>query len=60
MTLSYRSDRVDEAGQHFDHTERCIETAQFAVSTVPEAKICKECDLRSLCHADGIIDSVEN
>ena len=59
MTLPYRPDRVDEAGRHFDRTVRRIEAGQFAVSTVPEAAICRECDLRALCHADGIIDRVE-
>ena len=27
----------------------------FAVTTPPEAAICKECDLKMLCHAEGII-----
>ena len=59
MTLPYRPDRVDAAGRHFDRTVRRIESGQFAVSTVPEASICRECDLPALCHADGIIDRVE-
>ena len=59
MTLQYRPDRVDAAGRHFDRTVRRIKGGQFAVSTVPEASICRECDLHSLCHADGIIDRVE-
>jgi hypothetical protein len=25
------------------------------VSRVPERKVCKECDLRLLCHAEGMI-----
>ena len=59
MTLPYRPDRVDAAGRHFGRTVRRIESGQFAVSTVPEASICRECDLPALCHADGIIDRVE-
>ena len=59
MTLPYRSDGVDEAGRHFDRTVCRIECGQFAVSTVPETATCRECDLRALSHADGIIGRVE-
>ena len=59
MTLLYRSDRVDEAGRHFDRTVCRIEFGQFAVSTVSEAATCREWDLRALSHADGIIARVE-
>ena len=47
--------RVDEAGRHFDETVRRIQRQEFDVKTPPEAAICKECDLRMLCHAEGII-----
>ena len=56
MTLPYRPERVEEAGRHFDETVRRIEAGEFAVSVPPEAKICKECDLRTLCHNEGVID----
>jgi hypothetical protein len=46
---------VDEAGRHFDETVRRIQAQEFAVHTPPEAVICKECDLRMLCHAEGVI-----
>ena len=55
MVLPYRSDRVREAGQHFDETVRRIRAGEFSVATPPEAAICSECDLRMLCHAEGII-----
>ena len=57
MTLPYRPEQVEEAGRHFDETVRRIEAGQFAVSSPPEAKICKECDLRTLCQNEGVIDS---
>lgn len=55
MVLPYDPRRVDEAGLHFDETVRRIQAREFAVTTPPEAAICKECDLRMLCHAEGII-----
>lgn len=55
MVLPYNAGRVDEAGLHFDETVRRIQSREFAVTTPPESAICKECDLRMLCHAEGII-----
>jgi DNA helicase-2/ATP-dependent DNA helicase PcrA len=55
MALSYDPKRVEEAGLHFDETVRRIQAREFAVTTPPEAAICKECDLRILCCSEGII-----
>lgn len=55
MVLPYDPERVEEAGLYFDRTVRRIHAREFAVTTTPEATICKECDLRMLCHAEGII-----
>jgi DNA helicase-2/ATP-dependent DNA helicase PcrA len=55
MVLPYDPKRVEEAGRHFDETVRRIQAREFAVTTPPEAAICKECDLKMLCHAEGII-----
>jgi DNA helicase-2/ATP-dependent DNA helicase PcrA len=55
MVLPYNPKRVDEAGRHFDETVRRIQAREFAVTTPPEAAICKECDLRMLCSAEGIL-----
>ena len=55
MVLPYEPKRVEEAGRHFDETVRSIQAREFAVTTPPDAAICKECDLRMLCHAEGII-----
>jgi len=55
MVLPYDPTRVDEAGRYFDETVRRIQAREFAVTTPPEAAICKECDLRMLCHAEGVI-----
>jgi DNA helicase-2/ATP-dependent DNA helicase PcrA len=59
MILPYDPQRVEEAGHHFDNTVRLIQQQDFEVKTPPEAAICKECDLRTLCHAQGIIGGVE-
>ena len=55
MVLPYRPERVDEAGKRFDETVGRIQAGQFAISVPPEASICKECDLRILCQAEGVI-----
>ena len=55
MVLPYDPGQVDEAGRHFDETVRRIQKQEFEVKKAPEAAICKECDLRMLCHAEGII-----
>lgn len=55
MVLPYRPDRVDEAGRRFDKTVSRIQSGEFAVETPPEAAICRECDLRTLCRAEGVI-----
>jgi DNA helicase II / ATP-dependent DNA helicase PcrA len=55
MVLPYDPARIEEAGRHFDDTVRRIQAREFTVMTPPEAAICKECDLRMLCHAEGVI-----
>jgi DNA helicase II / ATP-dependent DNA helicase PcrA len=55
MVLPFDPRRVEEAGRHFDETVRRIQAREFGIITPPEAAICKECDLRMMCHAEGII-----
>ena len=55
MVLPYRPERVDAAGRHFDATVRRIQAGEFGVATAPEPRICRECDLRTLCRAEGVI-----
>ncbi len=55
MVLPYRPERVDEAGRHFDATVGRIQASEFTVAAPPEPGICRECDLRMLCRAEGII-----
>ena len=58
MVLPYRPERVDEAGRHFDAVVGRIQAGEFAVTTPPEAAICRECDLRALCRAEGVIGEI--
>jgi len=55
MTFLYRPERIDEAGRYFNEVVRRIQAEDFRVARPPEAVICKECDLRVLCHAEGVI-----
>ena len=59
MVLPYRPESVEKAGRHFDQTVNQIQTGQFTVKVPPEAKICRECDLRMLCHSEGVIEGSE-
>jgi DNA helicase II / ATP-dependent DNA helicase PcrA len=55
MAFPYCPEHIDEAGRYFDHVVARIQAEEFRVARPPEAAICKECDLRSLCRSDGII-----
>ena len=55
MVLPYVPSRVEEAGRHFDETVRRIEGREFGVTTLPEAGICKECDIRHMCMSEGLL-----
>ena len=55
MVFPYEPDRIDEAGRYFDEVVNRIEAEAFEVTHPPESAICKECDLRALCLAEGII-----
>ena len=58
MTPPYRPERVDEAGRRFDAAVGRIRAGELAVTMPPEAAICRECDLRALCRAEGIIGEI--
>lgn len=55
MVLPYDPAKVQEAGRYFDNVVLRIQGREFAVKHPPERAICKECDLRHMCHAEGII-----
>jgi len=55
MEMAYNPEKVDNAGRRFDGVVANIQAGNFRISNVPEGKVCKECDLRSLCVKDGIL-----
>jgi DNA helicase-2/ATP-dependent DNA helicase PcrA len=55
MEFPYRPERVEEAGAYFDEVVAKILRKDFTIQTVPESKICKECDVRRYCHSEGTI-----
>ena len=59
MVLPYDPDQVDEAGRHFDKVVDLIEAKAFAIENTPESGICRECDIRALCSAEGIVGHLE-
>jgi len=56
MEIPYSHDKVEGAGQRFDAVVEKIKARDYRVIHAPEKKVCKECDLRQLCHAEGIVD----
>lgn len=55
MVLPYDPAKVDEAGRYFDEVVARIQRKEFSITKPPESAICKECDLRLFCHAEGVI-----
>ena len=59
MAFPYRPKRIAEAGRYFDQVVTRIQAGEFQVMQPPEMAICKECDLRMLCHAEEVITRPE-
>jgi DNA helicase-2/ATP-dependent DNA helicase PcrA len=57
MEFPYRPELVDDAGRYFDEVVGKIQAADFRIVRVPERKVCKECDLRSFCAAEGLFEA---
>jgi len=55
MEIPYRREKVEGAGRRFDRVVSRIQARNFSITQVPETKVCKECDLKALCGAEGII-----
>ena len=56
MEFPYRPELVGEAGRHFDEVVLRIQERDFRVVKPPERKICKECDLKTFCTVEGLIE----
>lgn len=57
MEFPYRPELVEDAGRAFDVVVRKIQNRDFSVIAPPERRVCKDCDLRSLCSREGLIDA---
>ena len=55
MEFPYRPELVDQAGRYFDEVVQRIEKEDFRVLSIPDSKICKECDLKHYCIHDGLL-----
>lgn len=55
MEIPYHRNKVEAAGRRFDAVVSRIQARDFKVTSPPEAKVCKECDLRALCRAERVI-----
>jgi DNA helicase-2/ATP-dependent DNA helicase PcrA len=55
MEFPYRPEKVGEAGMHFNEVVIKILRKDFTICKPPERGICKECDLRIYCYAEGVI-----
>jgi DNA helicase II / ATP-dependent DNA helicase PcrA len=57
MELPYRPELVHQAGVHFDHIVSLIQAKDFRIRQPPERNICKECDLKTLCTTERVIEA---
>jgi len=55
MTFDFDRNDVDGAASHFENVVRAIQREQFNVITVPEPKVCDECDFKPYCESVGTI-----
>ncbi|HPU01701.1 MAG TPA: ATP-dependent DNA helicase [Bacillota bacterium] len=55
MIFPYQPELVEEAGRHFDKVVSKIMARDFEVKTMPEKKVCAECDLREYCLNEGTL-----
>ena len=55
MVFPYRPELVEQAAQSFDAVLSRIQAKDFTISTPPEPKTSKECDLRMRGYTEGVI-----
>lgn len=55
MEISYRPELIEKTNLYLDTIIANIQAKQFAVVTPPEWKVCKACDMHSLCKKEGLI-----
>jgi DNA helicase-2/ATP-dependent DNA helicase PcrA len=55
MEFNYKTEDVDAAGVYFDSVVSKILSGEYAIHKPPEARVCRECDLRAYCEREGLI-----
>jgi DNA helicase-2/ATP-dependent DNA helicase PcrA len=55
MVFPCQPERVNEVVAGFDDVINDIKAKKFNVVTVPEAHVCKKCDIRNICIREGLI-----
>jgi CRISPR/Cas system-associated exonuclease Cas4 (RecB family) len=55
MEIPYRPEKVEAAGRRFDRVVSRIQARDYSVTQPPESKVCKECDLKTFCAAEGVL-----
>ena len=55
MVFPYEPEKVDAAGEYFDHVVSQILAQDFTIEEPPERKVCRECDFRAYCEGQGTI-----
>ena len=55
MAIPYHPEKVEAAGRRFDSVVFRIQARDYSVTRPPESKVCKECDLKTFCAAEGVL-----
>jgi DNA helicase-2/ATP-dependent DNA helicase PcrA len=58
MFFPYETEKVDQAGAHFDQVAQKILSRDYAVRQKPERKTCSECDFRNYCIRQKTIEFI--
>jgi len=56
MSFKYQPEKAEKYIDDFEKVVMNIQKKNFAVTVLPEACICKKCDMRNLCMREGLIE----
>jgi DNA helicase II / ATP-dependent DNA helicase PcrA len=55
VEIPFNENDLNQAGEYFDSIITFIQNKEFKVKEAPKPKICRECDFKRYCIAEGII-----
>ncbi len=55
MEVSYTERQIEEVNAHLDEVTARIKQKKFAIDSLPEASVCRVCDIRYLCKREGLL-----